>query len=661
MSVSVESLSSSRPAAGQGNAARWAALSRRGDWLAMVVVALFAVGVVLAARSLIMDDALITFRVAENLARGRGFVYNIGERTLVTTTPLYTLLLAPGIWLLGTPFRASFALHLVSAVTLAVSSYQLGRASGCRLVGIIGALLLALCPLLVMAFSMESYLYVALIVASLWAYCAGRYRLAALLLGTTALTRGDGIILGVCVLGHYLITRRRIPLAAAIIFSAVVGTWYLFATLYFGSPFPLTLSAKMAQGQANWLRILFLEGLWRFLAGYYKLSWLSVIFVPCIALGLLYVLLADRRWLILVAYTVLYTVGYILLKVPPAEWYYAPLAPGLVLLAALGVGVFARSVAWTIHYLLRRTPATSAWFPLVGQVMVAGAVGALLLIPEYRASARTIAEGPEWKAVAYPVIGRWIRDNTAPTVSLATIDIGHLGYYSQRRIIDMAGLVQPDVATHVAHGDFGYAIRTYHPDLVLLGRYWLLEVQGADWFRQSYVELQQFHSWATDTPFVLFGRREGVKIQPQTFTITNPLEINFASSVTLLGYNVDREKLAPGETLELTLFWRCERLLPIPYTVFTHLLSSDQTRLWGGKDNQPQDGHYPTTAWQPGETIVDRYLLPVDPATPPGEYLLEVGLYNLDTGERLPVLDENGAITGDRALLRKLVVSKLVD
>jgi hypothetical protein len=486
---------------------------------------------------------------------------------------------------------------------------------------------------------------VALIVASLWAYFAGRYRLAALLLGLTALTRGDGIILGFCVLGHYLITRRRVPLAESIIFSGVVGTWYLFATLYFGSPFPLTLSAKMAQGQINWLKILFLEGLQRFLAIYYGQSRLLALFVPCIALGLLYALLADRRWLTLVAYTVIYTAGYTLLNVPVAEWYYAPLTPGLILLAALGVGAFADSISHITHYALRFTP-----------VVIVAAIGALLLIPEYRASTQLIAQGPDWKALAYPVVGRWIRDNTAPTISLATIDIGHLGYYSQRRIVDMAGLVQPDVAGHIAQGDFNYAVRAYNPDVVLIGRYWLPELQLADWFQKSYVELRQFPSRVTETPLVLFGRRTGVKIQPQTFTIANPLAVSFAGSVTLLGYGVDREKLAPGEALELTLFWRCERPLPKAYTVFTHLLSADQARLWGGKDGQPQDGHYPTTAWQPGEMIVDRYLLPTDPATPPGEYLLEVGLYDLDTGERLPVLDGSGKVVGDRALLSSSVL-----
>src|SRR6266496_4099807 len=36
-----------------------------------------------------LEDALITFRYAENLALGKGFVYNAGERVLGTTTPLF--------------------------------------------------------------------------------------------------------------------------------------------------------------------------------------------------------------------------------------------------------------------------------------------------------------------------------------------------------------------------------------------------------------------------------------------------------------------------------------------------------------------------------------------------------------------------------------------
>ena len=41
-----------------------------------------------------VDDAFISFRYAINLGAGRGFVYNINEWVLGTTTPLWTLVLA---------------------------------------------------------------------------------------------------------------------------------------------------------------------------------------------------------------------------------------------------------------------------------------------------------------------------------------------------------------------------------------------------------------------------------------------------------------------------------------------------------------------------------------------------------------------------------------
>src|SRR4030042_5328460 len=40
------------------------------------------------------DDPFITYRYAWNLIHGVGFVYNLGERVLSTTTPFFTILLA---------------------------------------------------------------------------------------------------------------------------------------------------------------------------------------------------------------------------------------------------------------------------------------------------------------------------------------------------------------------------------------------------------------------------------------------------------------------------------------------------------------------------------------------------------------------------------------
>jgi hypothetical protein len=53
------------------------------------------------------------------------------------------------------------------------------------------------------------------------------------------------------------------------------------------------------------------------------------------------------------------------------------------------------------------------------------------------------------------------------------------------------------------------------------------------------------------------------------------------------------------------------------------------------RDAEPGGGARLTTIWEPGESIADNYGLPIHPATPPGKYRLEVGLYDSETGQRL--------------------------
>jgi hypothetical protein len=42
-------------------------------------------------------------------------------------------------------------------------------------------------------------------------------------------------------------------------------------------------------------------------------------------------------------------------------------------------------------------------------------------------------------------IGEWLRDNTAPETVIAVPDIGAIGYVSQREILDLNGLVTPEL------------------------------------------------------------------------------------------------------------------------------------------------------------------------------------------------------------------------
>ena len=72
------------------------------------------------------------------------------------------------------------------------------------------------------------------------------------------------------------------------------------------------------------------------------------------------------------------------------------------------------------------------------------------------------------------------------------------------------------------------------------------------------------------------------------------------------------------------------------YQVFVHLLNPAEEKL-AQRDGQPVLWLRPTSTWQPGEEIVDRYGMTLPNDLPAGAYTIAVGLYDPVNGQRLPV------------------------
>ncbi len=109
----------------------------------------------------------------------------------------------------------------------------------------------------------------------------------------------------------------------------------------------------------------------------------------------------------------------------------------------------------------------------------------------------------------------------------------------------------------------------------------------------------------------------------------------------LLGYELDKTTVAPGESLRLTLYWQGKSPVAEDYTVFTHLLDESQ-QLLAQHDQPPLQGAAPTTSWQEGQIVADIYRLTVSPDAPPGTAHIAVGMYHWLTGERVPLFDAHG-------------------
>ncbi len=103
----------------------------------------------------------------------------------------------------------------------------------------------------------------------------------------------------------------------------------------------------------------------------------------------------------------------------------------------------------------------------------------------------------------------------------------------------------------------------------------------------------------------------------------------------LAGYGLTQETVPSGEIL-LALQWESLQAVDVDYQVFVHLLNESGEKIMQ-RDGQPVQWMRPTTSWQPGEQIVDRYGFNLPADLPPGRYTVDVGLYDPVTGQRLPV------------------------
>ncbi len=140
-------------------------------------------------------------------------------------------------------------------------------------------------------------------------------------------------------------------------------------------------------------------------------------------------------------------------------------------------------------------------------------------------------------------------------------------------------------------------------------------------------------------------------------TPDHPLEVSVGedAAIALVGYDAP-ERLAPGETLRLALYWHVQAVVEENLKVFVHLFDPAGT-LVAQTDGVPVDWSYPTTAWQPGEYIRDVHVIPLAGELPRGDYQVVAGMYAKEPDERMPLRDAEGtSVTEDAVPLYVLQV-----
>jgi hypothetical protein len=114
------------------------------------------------------------------------------------------------------------------------------------------------------------------------------------------------------------------------------------------------------------------------------------------------------------------------------------------------------------------------------------------------------------------------------------------------------------------------------------------------------------------------------------------LQANFDDLVELEGYSIEGEHSLTEEPLTIKLIWQGKSEMPVSYRVFIHLVD-EQGHLLAQSDAEPAGWLRPTTGWAPGEYIVDEHQLLIPAGLLENRLSINVGMYDAQTGERLPV------------------------
>lgn len=387
-----------------------------------------------------LDDAWIHFTYARNLAEHGEWAFRLGERSAASTAPLWTLLiaigylieLAPYIWtyFLGWALLTLLGIRAEDVASNLIPSYR-------PRIPWVGLFFVFAWHLTWSATSgMETLLhgYIIFIVLSLLIAGSRHYLALGFLAALSVWVRPDGLtLLGPILFISVFVEKSSRSFADAWIktligFGSLFVPYLLFNLALSGTPMPNTFYAKQAEYQAYWSSIPFTERLigylWPFLASPF------LVLLPGAVVWIIKEV-RKRNWGAIAA--VLWFFGYItiyFMRMPPYQHarYIIPAFPILYLIGMLGM------------IELLQSPKMNQRLSFIWQVLL----GMMVLLFSVVA-ARQNALDVYWIESEMVQTAKWAQKNVPPDALLAVHDIGALGYYVSNPMIDLAGLITPDV------------------------------------------------------------------------------------------------------------------------------------------------------------------------------------------------------------------------
>ena len=415
----------------------------------------------------IEEDAFITFRFAKQIAHGNGFVYNIGEQVYGTTTPLFTLLLAGWVKYISTDiiFGARALGSFASAGTLFFTWKTLTflkRSTAEQFF-----------PLIFILFSsqmlskntqgMEMPLVLFLMSASWYTNAKGKIKWTAFLSGLLLWTRIDLALWVLLLVVISTIHNRKNAMQIAFGAGLIYLPWVIFATFYFGSPIPHTVTAKwVAYNQFSQSPFLpHLKTILNYLSPFYKMGdiflWGPLIIFSLIAWAIWRgIILREKNFLFLFLFIILEIALLTLTRATFFKRYFIPILWATLLLFGIALGML-----W--DRLKEKQIPKYIFNAFLILIMLTTIISGL----SYAASIKMKQEYRFENSLKE--IGVWLNENSDPQSTVLLEPLGYIGYYSERKMIDEVGLVTPEVTNLKLQGiSSEQYLSVFQPDYAIL-------------------------------------------------------------------------------------------------------------------------------------------------------------------------------------------------
>lgn len=459
------------------------------------------------------DDAFISMRYAQNLVNGSGLVFNPGERVEGYSNLAWVLYAGLAIKLNLNPLLVLRITAILAGLFAVILSWKATRIllPKAQMSAYVAPLFLALNPMLPRhsTTGLETVPFAALVIAGFvtstkrpaltnsysfillfvllicmrpegvvfaWLFLFWRHFCSRISKGPSSLTMG-----GILRKGKPSSRIMWFELSAVFVATASLFVW---KWSYYGNPLPNTYYAKMTgDGRA------FVEGI------IYSIDFLRENGGAVLVGLFLANLLNPNRSIVFFFCALIVTVQVGIVIAAGGDWmhfyrFFVPVMPLIASVCAAGLGV----ILILNQQSLGAKNLAGKW-PLTIVLVVTMAAGYLNVYKVERATGRAVmpfVKSGSYLTDGYRQTAKWVIDNTPPGSSVAICDIGLVGFYSERPIIDMFGLIDPHISRLDGRQHFksdSEYVLGKHPDVVVLvssGNDDFIRIPDAEMFANPY-------------------------------------------------------------------------------------------------------------------------------------------------------------------------------